>query len=48
MVFHHLHDFLAMGGYAAYVWSAYGITLFSISVFSGYWLRRLYRQMSSS
>lgn len=26
MYFHHLRDFLAMGGFAAYVWSAFGLT----------------------
>lgn len=25
MAFHHLHDFLKMGGYAQFVWLAYGI-----------------------
>ena len=25
--FKNLHDFLTMGGYAAYVWSAYAVTL---------------------
>ncbi|SJL82405.1 heme exporter protein CcmD [Vibrio palustris] len=34
MFFHSLHDFLAMGGYAAYVWSAFGITFFSLFVLS--------------
>ena len=26
MYFHHLRDFLAMGGFAAYVWPAFGLT----------------------
>ena len=30
MHFGSLHDFLAMGGYAPYVWSAFGITFFSL------------------
>lgn len=30
MHFETLGDFLAMGGYAGYVWSAYGITAFAI------------------
>ena len=34
MFFHSLHDFLAMGGYVAYVWSAFGITFFSLFVLS--------------
>lgn len=29
-----LHDFIAMGGYGAYVWSSYAIML---AVFAGLW-----------
>ncbi|NRF61722.1 heme exporter protein CcmD [Vibrio coralliilyticus] len=32
MHFESLSDFLAMGGYAGYVWSAFGITFFSMFV----------------
>ncbi|NOH52826.1 heme exporter protein CcmD [Vibrio coralliilyticus] len=32
MHFESLSDFFAMGGYAGYVWSAFGITFFSIFV----------------
>lgn len=31
-----IHDFLAMGGYAAYVWPAYGIALTALL---GIWVR---------
>ena len=44
MAFHNAHDFLAMGGYAAYVWSAYGSFFVGIIGFSVYWLRRLHRE----
>ena len=27
-----LHDFLAMGGYAPYVWPAYGLTLLVLTL----------------
>ncbi|AIU67473.1 heme transporter CcmD [Vibrio coralliilyticus] len=32
MHFESLSDFFAMGGYAGYVWSAFGITFFSMFV----------------
>ena len=32
-----------MGGYAPYVWSAYGITL-AVLVLNVWWIRRLHRQ----
>lgn len=32
MHFDSLSDFLAMGGYAGYVWSAFGITFFSMLI----------------
>lgn len=38
-----MREFLAMGGYAAYVWTAYGITVAVIGI--NVWLaRRRYRQ----
>ena len=36
-------DFFAMGGDAAYVWSAYGITL-AVIVANVWWARRRHRQ----
>ena len=35
-----LKDFFDMGGYAAFVWSAYGLTFFVIGL-NIYWARRL-------
>ncbi|MFC3025530.1 heme exporter protein CcmD [Vibrio zhugei] len=32
MFFNSLHDFFMMGGYAAYVWSAFGITFVSLAI----------------
>tara|TARA_B100001059_G_scaffold75645_1_gene73220 strand:- start:643 stop:849 length:207 start_codon:yes stop_codon:yes gene_type:complete len=32
MYFESLSDFFAMGGYASYVWSAFGITFFSMII----------------
>lgn len=32
MHFDSFSDFLAMGGYAAYVWSAFGLTYFSMAI----------------
>ncbi|MEL0610382.1 heme exporter protein CcmD [Vibrio echinoideorum] len=32
MYFESLSDFFAMGGYASYVWSAFGITFFAMLV----------------
>ncbi|MBU2896457.1 heme exporter protein CcmD [Vibrio hepatarius] len=32
MHFNSLNDFLAMGGYSAYVWSAFGITFFLLFI----------------
>ncbi|EGQ8230513.1 heme exporter protein CcmD [Vibrio parahaemolyticus] len=32
MHFESLSDFFAMGGYASYVWSAFGITFFSMLI----------------
>jgi heme exporter protein D len=32
MAFHSLHDFIHMGGYASYVWSAYGITFLILGI----------------
>jgi heme exporter protein D len=32
MYFESLSDFLAMGGYASYVWSAFGITFFAMVI----------------
>ncbi|MGO1295819.1 MAG: heme exporter protein CcmD [Vibrio sp.] len=32
MFFDSLHDFFMMGGYAAYVWSAFGITFVCLGV----------------
>ncbi|MCF7503705.1 MULTISPECIES: heme exporter protein CcmD [Vibrio] len=32
MYFESLSDFFAMGGYASYVWSAFGITFFAMIV----------------
>ncbi len=38
MYFHSMTDFFAMGGYAVYVWSAFAVTLVSMSalLFSSY------------
>lgn len=47
MVFHHLHDFFRMGGYAPYVWSAYSVSFASIIGFSTYWLRQLHREKNT-
>lgn len=44
MAFHNLHDFLYMGGYYAYVWSAYAVFFGSIAIFSIYWIRRLRKE----
>jgi heme exporter protein D len=35
----HLSDFLHMGGYAAYVWPSYGLTLL-VLLLNIYWARR--------
>ena len=40
MYFESLSDFLAMGGYSAYVWSAFGITYASMLVLLVLSLRR--------
>jgi heme exporter protein D len=37
-------EFLQMGGYAPYVWSAYGITLVTL-VLNVWWIRRLHRRV---
>ena len=36
MAFHSINQFFAMGGFAAYVWSAYGVALFALGLFA--WL----------
>lgn len=36
----------AMGGYAGYVWSAFGVTLFAIIVMYGYARRRLHKALA--
>jgi heme exporter protein D len=36
-------EFLQMGGYAPYVWSAYGITLVTL-VLNVWWIRRVHRR----
>ena len=38
-----MSEFLHMGGYAPYVWSAYGITLVVLA-FNVWWIRRLHRR----
>ncbi|HEY5569565.1 MAG TPA: heme exporter protein CcmD [Gammaproteobacteria bacterium] len=38
-----MSEFLYMGGYAPYVWSAYGITLAAL-VLNVWWIRRLHRR----
>jgi heme exporter protein D len=38
-----MSEFLGMGGYAPYVWSAYGITL-AVLLLNIWWIRRLHRQ----
>ena len=38
-----MSEFLQMGGYAPYVWSAYGITLVTL-VLNVWWIRRLRRR----
>ena len=38
-----MSEFLQMGGYAPYVWSAYGITLVTL-VLNVWWIRRLHRR----
>ncbi|MCG9682842.1 heme exporter protein CcmD [Vibrio sp. Isolate23] len=40
MHFESLGDFFAMGGYAGYVWSAFGITFFSMFVLLTVSIRR--------
>ncbi|WP_114786750.1 heme exporter protein CcmD [Vibrio tetraodonis] len=40
MYFESLSDFLAMGGYSAYVWSAFGITFASMMILFLLSLRR--------
>lgn len=43
-----MHDFWAMGGYGAYVWSSYGLTMVVLfaNVLAPYWrLRRVVRQI---
>lgn len=40
-----IQDFLQMGGYAAYVWSAYGITLIVLIVNVGLILRKQKKAM---
>ncbi|PHQ81042.1 MAG: heme exporter protein CcmD [Coxiella sp. (in: Bacteria)] len=47
MVFHSMHSFLHMGGYADYVWSAYALFFVSISVFSAIFMKRLRKRMTS-
>jgi heme exporter protein D len=38
-----MSEFLRMGGYAPYVWSAYGITLVTL-VLNVWWIRRSHRR----
>jgi len=38
-----VREFFYMGGYAPYVWSAYGITLAAL-VLNVWWIRRLHRR----
>lgn len=40
MYFHSWSEFLAMGEYAEYVWSAFGITFFSMWILWGVSVRR--------
>lgn len=40
---HSFHEFLTMGGYALYVWPAYGVA-FVVLVGSGWTARRGYRR----
>lgn len=40
-------EFLRMGGYGAYVWSAYGITLI-VLIFNIWWARRRHAQSLSA
>ena len=32
MMWHSFHDFLAMGGYALYVWGAYGVAVVVVAL----------------
>ena len=41
--FANLSDFLAMGGYSIYVWSAYGVAFFSILALCWHSVRMRYR-----
>ena len=46
-----LQSFLAMGGYAAYVWSAWGLSLIALAaltVLSWRWMRRAERLAAAS
>lgn len=46
-----LHEFLTMGGYAAYVWPAYAVAavvLIANAVLPGWRLRRLLRRLRSA